>query len=200
MDDAAKRLRLGRPEWIQEALAVLADVGVEGVRVEPLAKRVGVTKGSFYHHFADRDDLLRAVLDGWFEQATLHVIELVNEHSRRPEERLRHLLQMAVDPVACERMRFVDVGIRDWARRDRRAAAVLEAMDAKRCEYIAERLRALGCEASEAGFRAFLVYSYILGEVQMARADSHEARLQRVEHCLAQLVLDLPGVGAVEEA
>ncbi|MDJ0851678.1 MAG: TetR/AcrR family transcriptional regulator [Myxococcota bacterium] len=199
MAEAAKRTRLGRGEWIQESLQVLAEEGVEAVRVEPLAKRLGVTKGSFYHHFDDRDELLVAVLDAWFQQATMLVIEIVNRRSRRPEERLRHLLELVIDAEPGAPLPRVDLAIRGWARWDRRARSMLEAMDAKRLEYISGRLLALGCERVEAEDRSFLIYAYIMGEGQIARTDSHAVRAHRVERCLARLVLDLPGVGSVEE-
>jgi AcrR family transcriptional regulator len=194
---ASARTRLGRSEWIAAAVEILGREGVDAVRVEVLAKRLGVTKGSFYHHFTDRDELLRAVLDLWHERATSHVIELCHQHSRRPEERLRRLLELVI-----ERRRpfgFFDVGVREWARKDRRAQSMLESVDAERLAHIAERLLALGCEPQEAETRAHLIYSHILGEAHIARNDSQSVRRQRLESCLRRLVLDLPGVGRVEE-
>jgi AcrR family transcriptional regulator len=199
MVQPATKDRLGRSDWIYAAVRVLGEEGVEAVRVEPLAKRLGVTKGSFYHHFGDRDELLLAILDTWHERATSVVIEVVNRHSRRPEERLRHLLEMAIDPALREVFRFVDVAIREWARKDRRVQSMLESVDAERLAYIAERLVALGCNEAEAETRSFLIYSYILGEAHIARTASHSVRAKRVESCLSRFVLDLPGVGAVEE-
>jgi hypothetical protein len=127
------------------------------------------------------------------------VIEMMNQHSRRPEQRIRRLLETVNDPAARGRFKLVDIGIRDWARRDRRARSMLESIDAERIAYIVERLVALGCDRAEAENRAFLIYSYILGELQVARTDSDAIRAKRVETCLGHLVLDLPGVGAVEE-
>jgi len=195
------RSRLGRGEWIQQALRVVGERGVEAVRVEPLAKRLGVTKGSFYHHFADRDELLVAVLDGWFQQATLMVIEIVNQFSRRPEQRLRRLLELSTS-ANDERSIWsrVDVGIRDWARRDRRAQSMLETIDTRRLAYIAERLLALGAERPDAETRSFLIYCYIISARQIAATESKHVRIDRVDRCLERLVLDLPGVGKVEEA
>jgi AcrR family transcriptional regulator len=199
MVSLATKERLGRSDWIYEAVRVLGEEGVEAVRVEPLAKRLGVTKGSFYHHFGDRDELLLAILDTWHERATSLVIEVVNQHSRRPDERLRHLLEMAIDPTLRGVFRFVDVAIREWARKDRRVQSMLESVDAERIAYIAERLVALGCDKAEAETRSFLIYSYILGEAHIARTFPQAVRAKRVESCLARFVLDLPGVGAVEE-
>jgi len=199
MVSPATKERLGRSDWIYEAVRVLGEEGVEAVRVEPLAKRLGVTKGSFYHHFGDRDELLLAILDTWHQRATSLVIEVVNQHSRRPEERLRHLLEMAIDPALREVFRFVDVAIREWARKDRRVQSMLDSVDAERIAYIAERLVALGCDEAEAETRSFLIYAYILGEAHIARTTSQAVRAKRVESCLARFVLDLPGIGAVEE-
>jgi AcrR family transcriptional regulator len=196
---ATSKDRLGRPEWIFEALRTLSEEGVEAVRVEPLAKRLGVTKGSFYHHFADRDALLIAILDLWHQRATSWVIETVNRYSRRPEERLRHLLEMVIMPAARVQFRFVDVGIREWARKDRRAQSMVESVDSERLAFIAGRLVALGSEPAEAETRSFHIYSYILGEAHIARSDAEDVRVSRVESCLARFVLDLPGVGEVEE-
>jgi AcrR family transcriptional regulator len=192
--------RLGRGEWIEEGLLVLGERGVEAVRVEALAKRLGVTKGSFYHHFSDRNELLVALLDAWYQQATLSVIQVVNRHSRRPEERLRRLLTFGIDGLGRDVLRLVDIGIRDWARHNRLARSMLESVDRARLAYITERLLALGCDRHEAESRSFLIYSYILGEVQIAAVASRAARIERMERCLAGTVLDLPGVGSVEEA
>ena len=194
-----RKCRLGREEWIEAGLLVLGERGVDAVRVEPLAKFLGVTKGSFYHHFSDRDELLVALLDGWYQQATLLVIQVVNLHSRRPEERLRRLLMFVADGPGQDTFRLVDIGIRGWARHDRRARSMLESMDRARLAFITDRLLALGSERREAEYRSFLFYSYIIGETQIAIAASPAVRLERMERCLAGTVLDLPGVGAVEE-
>ncbi len=191
MVEALAKPRLGRAEWIREGLMALAQVGVEAVRVEPLAKRLGVTKGSFYHHFKDRDDLLVALLDSWRERATSLVILLVNQYSDRSVERIRRLLELVVDSVTQESFGLLDVGIRDWARRDRRAQSVVEAVDALRLEYIADRFIALGCTREDAEFRAFFVYSYILGEGQMGAASSNEQRRARVDFCIERMTHDL---------
>ena len=57
---------LTREDWITGAWEMLGDAGLDGVRVEPLARRLGVTKGSFYWHFRDRQELLDVLLDLWF--------------------------------------------------------------------------------------------------------------------------------------
>ena len=64
-DRTRSRAPLDRSGWIEAAIDVLAEQGVQGMRIEALAKTCGVTKGSFYWHFRARQDLFRAVLETW---------------------------------------------------------------------------------------------------------------------------------------
>ncbi|NER97899.1 MAG: TetR/AcrR family transcriptional regulator, partial [Symploca sp. SIO1B1] len=68
---------LTRLDWIEQGLKTLAETGVETVRVEPLAKVLGVTKGSFYWHFKNREDFLEAILQEWVNWQTNSIIEQV---------------------------------------------------------------------------------------------------------------------------
>jgi AcrR family transcriptional regulator len=83
--------RLTTADWEAAALDALAEDGLAGVAVEPLARRLGVTKGSFYWHFADRDALLAAALARWETSYTERVIDAV-EAVGDPRERLARLI------------------------------------------------------------------------------------------------------------
>jgi AcrR family transcriptional regulator len=72
-------ISLTREDWIQKGLSTLASHGIESVRVEPLAKIMGVTKGSFYWHFKNREDLLTGILQKWVRVQTNSIIQQVNE-------------------------------------------------------------------------------------------------------------------------
>ena len=63
--------RIDESRWIEAALTLLADGGVDAVKVEPLAERLGVTKGAFYVRYANRDELLLAMLDYWRRESTM---------------------------------------------------------------------------------------------------------------------------------
>src|SRR5260370_14402155 len=65
---------LGAEAWEKAALKAIADRGFSGAAIEPLAKKLGVTKGSFYWHFADREALIRAALKRWEKRSTEDVI------------------------------------------------------------------------------------------------------------------------------
>jgi AcrR family transcriptional regulator len=188
---SAPRSRLGRAEWIREALRVLGGTGIEAVGVEPLAKRLGVSKGSFYWHFRDRDELLVAMLDAWRQRATQAVIDLVDSLSTDPGQRVRNLLGLVARRPE-DRDFWVEIGFRDWARRDRRARSAVESVDAERVGYIYRLLGELGLSDEDAEARAFLAYSYILGEGVVHNRVTHIGRPDRVERCVRHLLSDLP--------
>ena len=123
---ATTKDNLDRQAWIEGAFELLGEAGVAGVRVEPLAKRLGVTKGSFYWHFRDRQALLDAVLTHWENCETTRFIELVEAGGGSPDERLKALFgavlgdQSGLGP---------ELAVRDWARRDRKTSAIVLAVD-----------------------------------------------------------------------
>src|SRR3954447_10135934 len=87
--------RLAAADWETAALDALADSGLAGVAIEPLARRLGVTKGSFYWHFADREALLVAALARWETGHTDRIIDAAEDVSD-PRERLRRLIGRVV--------------------------------------------------------------------------------------------------------
>ena len=90
---AREQDRLDREDWVNAAFERLGAGGVEAVRVEPLAKDLGVTKGSFYWHFRDREALLDAVLEAWEARETDHYIKTAETDGGQPGERLRRFFR-----------------------------------------------------------------------------------------------------------
>lgn len=152
--------RLEAKDWIEAALRILAEQGVDGVRVEPLAKNLGVTKGSFYWHFKDRDALLERLLDQWRRHATLDIIERL-ERSADSVARLKHLLRLPFHGEKSDRGAEVELSIRLWGRRDPAARAALQEVDKLRLKYIQNLLEEIGIKRSEAIPRAIYAYSFI---------------------------------------
>src|SRR5215475_9213904 len=83
---------LDEEAWIEGGLELLASDSVDGVGIEALARKLGVTKGSFYWHFKDRAALLQAMLRSWQRKATLAIIERLEQSDKPPAERLRKIL------------------------------------------------------------------------------------------------------------
>lgn len=152
--------KLDEKAWIEAALGQLAAEGIAGVRVELLAKRLAVTKGSFYWHFKDRDALHERMLEHWRRHATLQLIERLDRNEASPAGRLKRLLRLPIQGRSASAAE-VELAIRLWARRDDRARAALAEVDQLRLRYIESLLMLCGVPAEEADARAVLAYSYI---------------------------------------
>ena len=163
---AAPRSALDREAWIDAATTTLAEHGVAGVRVEALAKRLGVTKGSFYWHFRDRQALLDAVLDNWKQGRIGDIVKQTRCEAGREREQLDHV--MAVYSASRSRKGIrIELAIRDWARRDPAAGAVVEEVDATRYDCARRLFVARGMSEQEASTRSVLLYAYVFGQSLM---------------------------------
>ena len=108
--------------WVDEATRVLATSGPDAVRVEAVASRLGVTKGGFYWHFADRGALLERVLDDWEHALVDDIITQVDSDATEPSARLRRLFELANQFAKSEHGPALELAIREWARRDKSVA------------------------------------------------------------------------------
>jgi AcrR family transcriptional regulator len=158
--------RLDKSDWIRHGLSTLARDGAHALKVGPMAARLKVSRGSFYWHFRDigafRDELLRA----WQDRLTDQVIRELDARQGEPGL-LRQLLHSA---YASDRR--LDRAIRAWAAEERRVAAVVAAVDAKRVSRIARLLVDAGVERARARHRAAFLYWAFLGQVAVMDAGS----------------------------
>ena len=160
--------RTPRSRWIEEGLRALAAGGPDAVRVEALAQALGVTKGGFYGHFADRNALLEEMLDTWERRATDEALERVQRRGGDIRTRLRRAGVLTFS----RELLPIDLAVRDWARRDQAVAGRLRRVDNRRMEYLRLLFGALGADEAEA--RSTLAFSLMIGHHFMA-AD-HGAR------------------------
>jgi AcrR family transcriptional regulator len=155
---ARPRKSLGREAWIEAALKALSSDGIAGVRVELLARRLGITKGSFYHHFQHRDDLHIAMLSHWRRQRVIEVISDL-EKIGDPRERFRQLLRL---PLIDGRADLdVEFAVRLWARSDSRAQHVLREVDNLRLDYLRRVIVACDVPPEQARSRAVLTLAFL---------------------------------------
>lgn len=153
--------KLDASTWVEHALQVLAERGIDGVRVEVLAKQLKVTKGSFYWHFKDRPALLHEMLQTWRKRATLGIIERLESTHEPAAKRLHRLLRLQFDAKHAESGAQIELSVRLWGRHDARAAQVLQEIDQLRLRYIAKLLVELGFDAHAAQARSVLIYCYM---------------------------------------
>jgi AcrR family transcriptional regulator len=158
--------RLGRDDWVRVALEAIAENGLGAVAVEPLAARLGVTKGSFYSHFASRDELVGAALEGWERTHGGTGLERFRAIAD-PAERLRELLLAAVS-FSQSTAPSVHVSLLGELGDPRVRAAVARVTES-RVSFLTSAYRELGFTPNRAADRARLVYATYLGLLQMAR-------------------------------
>lgn len=153
-------IKFGRKDWIDKGLTVLAESGIEAVRVEPLAKLMNITKGSFYWHFKNRGELLEALLQEWVNRDTDGIIREVEDKGGDTNTKLLNLFELAVRDDG-----KLENAIRAWATNDSKAAIVLAQVDECRLNYTRDLFLQLGFTPFEAMVRARMVYyTLVVGE------------------------------------
>ena len=186
-DRTRSRAPLDRSGWIEAAIDVLAEQGVQGMRIEALAKTCGVTKGSFYWHFRDRQDLFRAVLETWRDGRIRDIDKQTVATSGQERAQLLHL----IDVYGATRNRkgiSIELAVREWARRDADAASVVEEVDNWRLECTRKLFVARGLSENEAKSRSLLLYAYVFGQSLMA-CDHYDPGITDFKRWIADLIV-----------
>lgn len=182
------RTQLTPADWIEAATEVLVDKSIDAVRVDVLAKGLKVTRGSFYWHFKDRDDLLHQLLKSWRDAATEQIINRFERSGAAPDALIGELISLPFRGRSAGKSASIELAIRAWARRDEMARQVVDEVDAKRLSYIAQCFIALGFSFAEASMRAFVLYSYMVTE-SMLRSQGTETQRQERRAFIEKLIL-----------
>ncbi|MBB5915146.1 AcrR family transcriptional regulator [Nocardia transvalensis] len=161
---AKESTRLSAHDWVWAALRAIASGGLAAVAVEPLAKQLGVTKGSFYAHFRNRDELVAAALDQWVRHGheTLAPFSEIDD----PATRLRRLIDGMVaagesGPPSVQLSLIGEAG-------DERVRSAVQRVDRTRLDLLARTYRELGVPPAQAEHRARIVYATNLGLLHLA--------------------------------
>ncbi len=173
--------KLGRQDWLAMGIKLLVEKGIESVRVDPLAKALEITRGSFYWHFKNRDDLLVAILEEWEKLNTRQVIEEIEALDSSASSKLLSLFEIAAgDDDGLEK------AIRVWSVNDTRAAEVIDRVDRQRLDYLQGLFAQLGFSPLESKVRAQIVYSVRLGWFVMTTASQSVERVteMRMVHAI----------------
>jgi len=165
--------RTPRSTWIEAGLAALASGGPDAVRVDLLAKALGVTRGGFYWHFASRQEFLDALLDAWEHRSTDEVLQRVEEEGGDARDKVRKAGMLTFS----RELLPVDLAVRDWARRDRSVGRRLQRVDNRRMEYLRALIGTFSDDPDDVEARGMLAFSLVIGSHFIA-AD-HHARSRR---------------------
>jgi len=172
------RKRVSKSEWLAQALEVLSREGVQGVRIERLARELKIAKSGFYWHFRDRHELLRQVLDYWAYEFTEVVIQYQGLLDSDPESRLNQISKM----IRKHNLTKFDLSIRAWAEHDEMAAEMVAKVYESRLTFLRETFRELGFKGDELEMRTLLFVCYHSWEMSMYGSESEHklARMQKL--------------------
>lgn len=179
---------LTRKDWLTAAIQVLIESGIGSISIVQLASSLGVTRGSFYHHFSDREDILRAMLSYWENKWTISVREEITALDLSPGETLRALVLSIRERKAS----LYDAPFRAWALHDPIARESLERVDAFRLAYIKGQFEAAGFAGLDAENRARLLLYYEMADPAFF-ATQDQATETRLIDARLKLLLQHPG-------
>jgi AcrR family transcriptional regulator len=152
--------RLARQDWIDAAVKLFSEEGIDAVMVEPIAQRLEVTRGSFYWHFKNREHLLEEILAYWSEHCTSVMLAQIEPLDDIIDVVLTLFeMWMKDEPFAPH----LDAAVRDWARRSPQVREAVAQADDVRSRAIAEAFRRSGYGEREALIRARILYNMQIG-------------------------------------
>jgi AcrR family transcriptional regulator len=189
--------RTPRTSWIDAGLRALAEGGPDAVRVETLAETLGVTKGGFYWHFADRNALLSEMLDTWEQVMIDEVVQRVESEGGDARERLRRLFTLgragpavasSLTAVAPRELLKIDLAIRNWARGDKTVGRRLKRVDTRRIDYLRSLFGQICQDEDEVEVRCLLVMTLFVGSAFIAADYGQSRRSQVLDLALTRLL------------
>ena len=181
----APPIRTPRDAWIDAGLRALATGGgPDAVRVEALAKSLGVTRGGFYGQFNNRGALLNAMLDTWERAATDEVYEQVERRGGDARTKVRRAGALTFS----DELLPIELAIRDWARRDSTVAERLHRVDNRRMQYLRELFGTFCADEDAVEGRAVLAFSLAIGYHFIAADYGPRSRTDAVKLAVEQLL------------
>jgi AcrR family transcriptional regulator len=152
-----------RLEWLNAGLQLLETEGAPALTIERLTGELGMTKGSYYHHFGSAAGFKRALLEYFEAQYTTRLIDTIESEKADSEAKLRHLLLLVLaDPDAAA----LEIAVRAWALQDADVRAAQERVDKARTEYLKKLCRGLQADVDPDRF-AQLLYLILIGAEQV---------------------------------
>jgi AcrR family transcriptional regulator len=179
--------RTARESWIEQGLRALANGGPDAVRVEALARGLGVTKGGFYWHFDGRPALLEAMLSNWEQLVVDQAIEQAEFGGGGARSKLARLFALA-GGLGSDLLK-IELAVRDWARRDKVVARRLRRVDNRRMDYMRELFGEFCADPDVVEARCLLAFSLFIGSHFIAADNGPYRRKKALEVAAAQLLV-----------
>jgi AcrR family transcriptional regulator len=179
---------LDRGVWLEAAAEAIAEGGFGEARILTLAKRLGVTRGSFYWHFRDHDDFIRALLERWRNEQ-LQAMAAWRPGKENAENDLRHAIHLLLTDMARDaRALRIELAVQDFARRNALAAATTVEVNRARMKQGLALFEALTADADRARSLTLLLYACITGARLMLAASPRDAKADAIASQLERVI------------
>ena len=156
--------RKTRRDWLNMAVSLLAQTGFKGLTIDALTEKMGVTKGSFYHHFGSYQGFKTRLLAFYESEGTLTIID-VAEEGESPQEKLRRLFGIIVSYSSMSSN--PEVALRAWALQDEEVRQMQQRIDEQRIGYVQGLLNQIMEERGQALLAAQVLYAVLVGAGQI---------------------------------
>ena len=174
----AERKQLQRFDWLQKALEIFVAEGIDAVRITRLADDLGVTRGSFYWHFENREDLIDALVEFWKSKNTPALTASV-EQAQSLDEGILQFFEICVDTGQFDPR--LDLAIREWARRSSKIHRLVDEEDRIRIDALRHFFVRCDYPMPEALIRARVLYYSQIGFYALEVTETLSTRLSYTE-------------------
>jgi AcrR family transcriptional regulator len=174
----AERNQLQRFDWLQQALEIFVDEGIDAIRITRLANELGVTRGSFYWHFQNREDLINSLVAYWKDKNTAAITTSVAQASSLADGIFR-FFEICIDDAMFDPR--LDLALREWARRSTSIHQLVDDEDAARIEALCQFYRRFDYPMPQALIRARVLYYSQIGFYALGTNESLQTRLDYTE-------------------
>ena len=171
--------RMTREAWIEAGVAALLEEGIASVKIQVVAKKLGVSRSSFYWFFADLQELHRELLEYWLRKNTSPIIERALRPAPTVTKAVCHIFECWVDPELFNPR--LDAAVRSWGQVDAAVREVVDQADGQRVDAVTRMFLRYGYPAQEAFIRARVLYFTQIGHYTLGMRDDREMRLRLLQ-------------------
>lgn len=176
-ENAETGWRGSREGWLEAGYRALIESGIDGVKIQVLAKQLGLSRTSFYWFFQEREGLLNALLEDWAKRTTQPLVNSAAQYAETPAEAMLNVLSCFLSDSFDSRLEFA---VRSWALQNAAVATLIESADAARLAALHAMLVQWGHAPHEADVRARTIYLVQIGYISMQAEETIETRLLRI--------------------
>ncbi len=173
---AGRPVKISAELWVETARQALVEEGIVGVKIEHLAKRLGVSRGGFYANFSDREEILDRLLEAWREKCRFLPDEPLGANPGLAVRWIELVVRRVIERSGYDQQ--FDMSVREWARSDQRVSLAVQMADRERVAGLCTFFRILGYDDEESEIRARVFDVHQIGYLTIGAETSVEDRLR----------------------